>query len=334
MNPGAVILDRPSDPEAWNSLCRSQGNIIQSTLYALPSEVYGQKPLYIEVRDGNSLLGGVKLHECPPSSKLRFINHFLIQFGEFFFSEGWEEVVRRVLKEVISDYATESKVDWYKASNYYGPRELLIKPPFGMHSFSRYNIAYVDLGLSADVLRDSLHSAHRKSIETAEKKGLLFEEADDIAVLEDLMRKSYGGSDIPDLRVLRYLHSRLEGKLSRVFISRQGERALSAALVLSFGNKAYWAFGGNQRNQLGSGHFLQWKIMEKLKNEGLGQYFLGQVAVGDHVEGDKFSTGISQFKRRFGTREYEGETAHYARNKLKYRFWTSFVRPGVELFRR
>jgi lipid II:glycine glycyltransferase (peptidoglycan interpeptide bridge formation enzyme) len=265
---------------------------------------------------------------------LKFITKFLSKrinvlgeciVDERFSSSGYlnsiqSEFLRFIKKENIVEVVI---------SGYFGNIEKLID--LGNQSLSSdyyFNTANLNLLLTKEQLWENLHAKHRNVIRKAEKEHVKFIESDNVDLFNILLKETYVNQGLKDYNTnfSSHLFKEFHKKgLVKIYFAKHNEIYLSGAMVVILGSKAYYAFGGNIQNSLGAGNFLQWNLFLDLKEKGIDTYCLGQVAVEKDGENEKFSVGISQFKKRFGTYELLSYKKSYVyfpiRNKL-FKFLT------------
>ena len=332
--PVEINPDSPRDAAQWNELCAANGNLLQSTHYDAVQAFYRQQPVYFELWQGNQLRAGVKLYGWS-SRKLgpltAAISKSAMQFGELVVQGGdpdgdapWLQAATAELGAAVNDYIEREKVVSASVSGYYGGEGLLIEMSAAALQKKRiFEVATVDLEPPKEQMWASLHQMHRRNIKKAEKNQLVCRGGtfDEFA---ELLQKTYEATPEkqPNLEFIRHSHERLEKQgFSEIYVAQQGEQLLASVLINRFGKTAYYSFGGNRRNNVGAGHLLHWETLRNLKEAGLTRYILGQVAPEIDPDNEKFSVGISSFKRGFGTSDILSGSSDYIFRKGRNKLW-------------
>jgi Acetyltransferase (GNAT) domain len=311
----------PSDVGQWDALAEKNGNLVQSTHFDSVQTFFRQQPVYFELWKNDSLVAGVKLFLWS-SRKIgkvtETLSRTITQFGEMIFDPSHAtnvELIAATLSESVRHYVLSEGIVSCQIGGYYGDERLLLnlESP-GLRRQAKFNVAIVDLAQSEDGLWAGMHSKHRNAINKASKSDLAFAQENSFEEFMALLTKSYQTTpkQQPNTEYLKHLQSVLGGNgYAMIFLVRQGRLPLAAALISRFGDTAYYAFSGTESNGLGAGTLLQWEIMKFLKRRGVKKYVLGQVAPEVDHDNEKFSVGISRFKRRFGAQEVPSSTSHY-----------------------
>jgi hypothetical protein len=168
-------------------------------------------------------------------------------------------------------------------------------------------------------LRPRLEDLKRKmkkrmtEVRTAEKNNLLFDESGSVNIIDTLVPlldetksirllknyENYSYFYIPWLDK-RILYKLVENKTIRIFYVRKQDEILSISAELVSGKKAYGLFIGT--NQVGyklkANTLINFKVIEKLKSEGVELYNFGGVS------SDSSSKGLAFYKTSFGAKEH------------------------------
>ncbi|MBL4734718.1 MAG: hypothetical protein JKY18_05150 [Flavobacteriales bacterium] len=323
-----VNYENPSDPDVWNKLAEQNGNLVQSTHYDKIQAYYNHKPIYFEVKREDSLIGGVKLYYWA-SRKISFItkplSQRLTQLGEAIIdgNSNIDQILPFLFEEVRA-FVKSSRVASVTISGIYGDKQKLITLSNLNVKSNSFNIASIDLTIAEEELWSNIHVKHRNAINNASKNNLVFIREDNIDAFLRLLHQTYSSQhkSAPNVEYIKHTYNELKDRnLVDLFFVKNGSDYLSGALNERFGNFATYTFAGNEKNNLGSGNFLQWEIMKTYKQLGISKYILGQVAPQKDPGNLKFSEGISRFKRRFGTTEVSTHSQTYILNKLYFKVW-------------
>lgn len=318
-----ISYNKPSNTTVWNKLCEENGNVLQTTYYDEIQSFYKQTPVYFEYFENDNLIAGVKLYNWK-SEKTKLIlpkiSNSYTQFGEFIMSSDCisDELITNI-KADIKKFLKSQKAVSFKSTSFYGNPNFIYNIKENCLKSNEYNIAFIDTSLNEDVLMSNLHSKHRNILKKAYKSKLIFEETTNIQVLISMLAETYANQthDAPNFNYINKLHSVLsEVELSKIFLVRNFDEVLSVGLVQICRNTADYTFGGNKRNSLGAGQFLQWNIIKYLKNNNVKKYSLGQVAKEKDENNLKFTEGITKFKMRFGCSLEEGNSFYYVYKPL------------------
>jgi lipid II:glycine glycyltransferase (peptidoglycan interpeptide bridge formation enzyme) len=172
----------------------------------------------------------------------------------------------------------------------------------------------IDLGKKEGELLSEMHSKTRYNIGLAEKKDIVVEESGDIDMFWELLKKTSekdGFSTHPKeyyAKLLDYFKKDKEIKVKLYFAMLKAENGktlnvykhLAGALVLYYGNTAYYLHGAMDRqySKMMAPYLLHWKIMQMAKKEGYENYdFWG-------INAKKWP-GVTRFKLGWGGRTVE-----------------------------
>lgn len=328
-----VTTEAPTDVEQWNDLSKKNGNIVQSTYFDAVQAFFDQKPVYFELWQHDRIVAGVKLYLWSSrklGSLTATLSRAITQFGELIvdpFIEYERHEITKMLSEAVTHFVFNEGIVNCQVSGYYGGEELILKLPSGAaREESSFNVAMVDLRQSEEVLWSNVHQHHKRQINKALKNDLTFTENTTLEDFIPLLRKSYESTPdkLPNIEYLGHLHNILR-KVggSRIFLVAGAGKPLASALITTFGNTAYYAFGGTEHNSVGAGNLLHWEIIRIMRKEGLTKYVLGQVAPAVDPENTKFSVGISRFKRGFGTHEAGSGSTSYVFRRGHHQVWNN-----------
>lgn len=323
-----VHHNHPSDMEAWNKLCAVSGNFFQSTYYDEPQNFFHQQPVYFEAYTENQLTGGVKLYRWE-SRKLGIfssaISKYAIQFGEIILTGLNENRLLQLINEKVNSYLCSEKIVKFTATGVYGNESLLIKLALNPNFVFRFNSAYVSIDDTFENIQSGFNENTKRNIKKAIKAGVIFKEENDIGKFLELEAKVYAqqqGGKPPSPDFVRRIFSSLSktGKLQIHFAELNNE-VWSSAFCVTHGQCAYYIYGGTIRNNFGTGQFLFSELMKYYRERGIKKFFFGQVAPAIDESNRKFSEGISNFKRGFGTEEIESSKKIYILKPFKNKLW-------------
>ncbi|HRY32918.1 MAG TPA: GNAT family N-acetyltransferase [Bacteroidales bacterium] len=336
MNGGYIFHEspgRPTDSAAWNDQCSCCSNLHQTTFFDEVQAFFGQRPVYLEVWNGNVLLGGVKLYVYQPK-RCRFLlkpfGGYVLQAGEAIScGGGLKDDVIAALNNNTEALLRKLRPMFFRAYGYYDHPGLLMAPARSKTADTfEFGNAWIDLNRDEASLWDGIHEHHRRQIRKAENAGLALTDDGDDASLNRLLAETYGLNPQQQPNpafVSHFFRCMAAVRMARIFVVSEGTKPLSAACVTTFGTSAAYAFGGNTRNNAGASHYLHWKVACILRKEGFMRYYLGQVSV-NAAENDKFGAGISPFKRRFGVCETVNYRKTYIFKPVSAGIWNQLTR--------
>lgn len=138
---------------------------------------------------------------------------------------------------------------------------------------------------------------------------------------EDYLRKAWGTFDAAGQARLYMAHH--EGTL------------IAAAVVFTFGKKAWYKDGGSIRTQkrLPAPHLMQWTIMRELKAEGFEAYDLGNVPDPENITAGAME-GLWHFKTGFNSTVDSYMPAFEYPLNSKQRLWNKFETKFLALYSR
>ncbi len=331
----SVSYDKPQNEEQWNALCKKCGNYLQTTMRVAVDAFYRNRPVYFEVYDDSILVGGVKL-SLWYSSKVNVIlpslSKTLSQFGEYILDShsSYANEIISLINDTITQYIKTEKIVSFSVKGYYPiinvNTELLYKNDKKMpHSKTEFQIAYMKLAKAEEDLYKNMHVKHRNMVNKASRSDLTFEEIPCNAdVLNAMLKQTYSqqSKHAPNLQYIeRDLKNGIVNSVGKLYVVKKNIEILSCAYVQIYGKVADYSYGGNIKNDLGAGQFLQYNIFKVLKNIGIEYYSLGQIATRYDANNVKFSEGITRFKMRFGCEVRNSSKTVYIFDKKKYALW-------------
>ena len=321
----------PSDIFQWDQLAKKNSNLFQGSFYDESQIFFNQKPVYFNCFINKELVGGTKLF-LYESKKLpapiRFISRRATQLSEVLFDEDCTysfTIFFNKLKSTVFEWLRNQKVAQFYEYSFYGEPEKLIEVPFAKIIWeSKIGIALIDLTKSEEHLLENINPKHRRPIIKAREANLQFFIAEDIdsfleMINEDSVNK--GGNKLNKKFLKNEYKILRKNNLAQIAFVKDENEIISAALIYMFGKKAYYAFGGNKKSSSGAGQFLHWEIMKSLKKNEFSFYSLGETALAKDDANEKFSTGITSFKLKFGANQLPTFHRGYALKPLSAGIW-------------
>jgi hypothetical protein len=334
-----IVINRgkPNNKSQWDDLCYQNGNLNQATIFDSLQIYFKQEPIYFEVLNEKSLIGGVKLYEwC--SKKLgnitKVISYSISQLGEIILSSTLDdETINNVLSALkikVQEYILSNNYTNYTTGGVYGNEDLLIALDKNHDSESFFNASYVDISKTeADILK-GFNRNTKRNLAKADESNLEFIEIKDVDLFNSILKEVYGQQYPPQKPpTAGYVKKIAEVLLSTdkldMHVVKHNGKVLSASYFSKLGDTAYSWFGGSIKNDVGAGQFLYWELMKKYKTEGITKFYFGQVAIEGSEENKKFQ-GISNFKRGFGLVELKSFKKIYILKPIKHRLWKTLMR--------
>ena len=318
----------PLQKEAWDDLCRMNGNLVQSTYFDKVQEFYKQIPIYVEVTQNMVFIGGVKFYfwKSQKTNITKYFSSRLTQFGEFIVSQGFFQIVKDKTTKSLSEIFDRKRPVFYSAKSFYGNIDLILFPDkIDPISIDFHNVAFIDLNVPEETLWGNLHSKNRNSIRKAWKEdGTVIFNSNDFLMFSDLIQKTYSENKnkIPNILFLEKIWNELsKAKIAKLYFAGNNEEMFSGALLYEFGLCSYYAFGGGKKDSRGYGNLLHWELIKHLKSKGLKYYYLGETAKKIDEKNIKFSKGITNFKRKFGVLERPAIKVEFNLAPKKARIW-------------
>ncbi len=329
-----VSYNAPSNASEWDRLAEANSNFFQSTHNDSLQAFYKQYPVYFEARDAGRLVGGVKIYtwESRKLGKLTAdISRSAFQLAEMLSSVQTSSdefaLVKRKLKESLQQFIKQKKVNEYTVYGMYGDEALLIELDLQPKATFLFSSSYVDLAPPIEDVIKGFNRNTMRNYKKAEEAGLTIYKEDNIEAFLPVLNMVYGQQnpphEPPSNNFIRHISKALaKSKALDVQLVKQGDEVLSSSFFVKFGANAYSWFGGSLKNQVGAGQFIYTKLMRQYKQEGITRFYFGQVERSDDKnENEKFSRGISTFKRGFGLVELHSFKKVYILNKTKKKIW-------------
>lgn len=205
------------------------------------------------------------------------------------------------------------------------PDGLPLEPGTGMEP---ERTLLVDLRKTGDELLAGMHQKTRYNIRLAEKKQIEVRWGSDEATLETFYRLSKLTATRQNIGIHPIAHYRAilrgMGSGAEIALASLGTEPLATGLFLRFGDAFTYQHGGSadERKELMAPHLLQWRAIQRAKQEGYRWYDFYGIAPEDATNHNW--AGITRFKLGFGgeRKDYPGAfNLVYQRNwYLAYRF--------------
>ncbi len=302
-----------------------------------------RKPIYLRFVSDQKTIGLVAgLRNEPSNALLKKLFRILFFYSGPAVVGADEELTKLCMAELIS-YAREKQFSYVKLESWDFPcavntRGLSFKPTIRKEYI-------VDLRENWSDLIKKIKKNRRTDARTAERNGLTFHESRSPEILDHLLRllaetksirlskkyKDYASLYISHIN-RDILHKLFKSGIVRAFYIKKNDDILSVSLEAVYQKKAYGLFAGT--NLLGyklkSNALLNFKIIEKLKNEGVEFYNFGGVPSDDSAQ------GLCFFKASYGAKEHIccGGRSHHLQSPFINYLTTVFYRvPEMRLKR-
>lgn len=166
----------------------------------------------------------------------------------------------------------------------------------------------MNLGLSEEEMLSRMHHKTRYNINLASRKNLEFREADDVEIFWKLLKKTAKKDKFQTheknyyFKLYDFFRNR-DGLKTKLFVVEHGDKAIAAALVMFYGETAYYLHGAMDRDykELMAPYFMHWEIAKYLKSSGFHYYDLWGID-------SRRWPGVTRFKLGWGgeMKEYPG----------------------------
>ena len=297
-------------------LSRKPKSFLHSWNWGETHKVLGEKVFRIGYYEGNSLKGVCLLMK--QSAKRG--PHFLVPGGPLL-DWGNEKLVDFFV-ESTKRLAKKEKV-WFVRV-----RPELLDTDKNKHLFKLLGFVSAPMHLDAentsilDVIRteDEILSSMRKntrySVKKSLKAGLTVETTTDVSALDILNKlqsetvERHGFVGFSAKLFKAQMESFGPDNQAKLFVVRHGKLPLAAAIIVFFGEYAYYHFSGssNKYREIPSSYFLQWNVIKEAKKRKLKGYNLWGIAP-EGKDNHRFS-GVTTFKTGFGGERTDWLHAH------------------------
>jgi lipid II:glycine glycyltransferase (peptidoglycan interpeptide bridge formation enzyme) len=201
-----------------------------------------------------------------------------------------------------------------------------ISAPMHLHA---ENTWVLDVSKSEDEIMSGMRKSTRYLVRKGEKEGLILEISKDVEYSkilyglqkETTQRHKFVG--FPEKLFKTEIKIFGEDDSCRVFVCKIGKKVLAAAIIIFYGETAYYHFSGSVSgfSKIPSSYFLQWKIIKETKKRGLKYYNFWGIAPNDNPR-HRFA-GVTLFKTGFGGRRVDW--LHARDLELSPRYWLTYV---------
>ncbi len=146
----------------------------------------------------------------------------------------------------------------------------------------------------------------RYSVRKSLKQGLVVKISDELVdshilwKLQEETVKRHRFVGFPKQLFEAQLESFGQDNQARLFLIKRGEENLVAAIIIFYGNTAYYhhSASGEKARELSASYFLQWRVIQEAKKRGCRHYNFWGIAPTDNPK-HRFA-GVTLFKKGFG----------------------------------
>lgn len=314
-----------SRPIEWRQLCLLKGDIYQTFTYDKISSVSGHIPIYFELIESDKLVAGVRLFRWESRRFKKFISYIhkpISMIGQIMIIDD-DEKKHAVLLNCIRDYidrqgASEIFVKGFNGSVF---RDIV----FSKRKYDVIPIACLNIEKDTDIIINNFHKTHQRYLKKAQNnEDLVFSiESSNFELFYDLLLLTYEGQAIkpPSKEYLRtfWCHFYSENALDICFLKTKDGLYLNGVMAIRIGRTIHYAFGGNRRNQSGSGVLLHWNMINYYKSLRFEKLVFGEISRGS-LSNFKGNT-VADFKMRFGCYVEYSISQKLSLSKLKNIIW-------------
>jgi hypothetical protein len=256
----------------------------------------------------------------------------LIQHGEAIFISSSEEQIEiyiSKLRNAVQKYIDKQKIVQFTSGGFYGNTNLLLNLEKYRIKCSEFYTSFVEIDKIDNDLLKSFNRNTIRNIKKAIQTNLIFSLTNDVERFLQIENQVYlqqSGVAPPNFNFIRHLVRSLEqqGSVQMGIVSNQDED-LAGGLFYKCGEVVYSVFGGAVKNSLGAGHYFYFEMMRFYRNEGVRKFYFGQIAKQYDKKNEKFSVGITNFKRGFGCIELNTNKSNYVLKPFHYKIWNIIV---------
>lgn len=196
--------------------------------------------------------------------------------------------------------------------------------------FQAEHTMLLDLTQDEEQIMANMRKNTRYSVRKAAKEGVtvrVSQDPKDLKILFELYEKTvdrHGFVPYPYQFFVDEFEKFNEDGLVDLFFAEYNGQALSAAMIVYFGDGAYYHHGASIRNSpdVFNSYLVQWEAIKRAKERGVKRYdFFGVAPTDDE---DHPRAGLTTFKRGFGGERVRWmHTLDYPINKLRY--WPMYL---------
>jgi len=321
-----------SDKKTWEDFILSHNprSFLQSWNWGEVNERLGKKIYRIGFYDDSNLVGESLIIK----ENAKRGPHFLIPGGPII--DWGSQVQINAFIKCIKNLAREEHV-WFirirpevmdsRESKKMFSELGFVSAPMHLHA---ENTWVLDISPPEESIVAGMRKTTRYLVRNSQKHNLICEQTIDseqIKILSDLQKETVvrhnfvGFSD----KIFRYqLETFGKDNQGKLFICRQAEKDLAAAIIIFYGDTAYYHHSGSTSNYRGIpfSYFLQWQVILEAKKRGIKYYNFWGIAPNDNPK-HRFA-GVTTFKKGFGGKRVDWIHARDLPVSLLYVFTYTF----------
>lgn len=310
-------------------LSRSPKSFLQSWDWGEVNERDRSKIFRLGYFKDNKLVGICTLIE----EKAKRGNHLIVPGGPII---DWEDkkVIKLFVKS-IKELASKERC-WFirvRPEILSIPKNLTLFSKLGFISAPMHlnaeNTWILDISRSEEELLAGMRKTTRYLVRKGEKSDLAIEISKDSGlakVLFDLQKETavrHKFVGFPEKLFKNEIEIFTKDDNARVFLCKKGKGVLAIAIIIFYGDTAYYHFSGSVsgHNELPFSYFLQWQIIKEAKRRGIKYYNFWGIAPNSNPN-HRFA-GVTLFKTGFGGERIDWLHAHDLPISGKY--WLTYV---------
>lgn len=320
-----------TDKKTWESflLSRTPRSFLQSWGWGEVNRKTGEKIFRLGFLKDRKLAGVCLIIK----QKAKRGPHLLIPGGPFI---DWnDKPLVKFFVEFLRKLAKEEQAWFIRA------RLELLDTPENNNKFKRLGFVFAPMHLHAentwvlDITKseEELLAGMRKSTRYLVKKSQIENLKIDISkdkkyasVLYSLQKetaKRHGFVGFPQKLFEIEIEEFAKDDNAQVFICRKGKKVLAVAIIVFYGDSAYYHFSGStsEFSKIPFSYFLQWEIIREAKKRGMKYYNFWGIAPNDNPK-HRFA-GVTLFKTGFGGKRVDWLHAHDL--PISRNYWLTYV---------
>lgn len=306
------------DKDIWEKFILSNNpkTFLQSWAWGETNEKEGAQIFRLGLKKDNKIVGACLIirenakrgpHFIIPAGPIlnwkdsKLVSYFLSVLKDLAIREKvWFVRIRPEILDMIENRAIFKKLG-------------LIYAPMHLHA---ENTWILDITPSEEVLLASMRKSTRYLIKKSLTQNLRLEVTDDsksAGILFKLQKETIKRHDFvgfPESLFKREIESFTKDKNTSVFICKMGKISLACAIIIFYGDTAYYHFSASTMEYPGiqASYFLQWEIIKEAKKRGMKYYNFWGIAP-ENSRNHRFA-GVTLFKTGFGGERVDWLHAH------------------------
>ncbi|MBT0652921.1 peptidoglycan bridge formation glycyltransferase FemA/FemB family protein [Geobacter luticola] len=204
-----------------------------------------------------------------------------------------------VFKELLGDMIEYGEKSKWKSLEFRTENPLSSIPV----SFQFYGHS-LDISRNEETIVSGFRDSTRRNIKKAEKEGVAvtidrtFDSVREFYRLNCLTRKDHGLPCQPYIFFEKMYSHIIAKNLGVVILATINEINIAGAVFFNFGNRVIYKYGASDRNylHLRANNLIMWKAIQWYCGQGYQRFNFGRT--------ERENTGLLQFKRGWGAREY------------------------------